>query len=178
MTEGRFYSDEEIQEIDRTARAYGFEVGRGKLATDQIEIEDGSGNPFFEKNWRELIGVAEFDTSPHVLHAKAELALAGNDADFNNSVVAAVRSFFSYGHSGGSASVGIELLYKLLKGENLTPLTGRAEEWQDRTAESCGTPLWQSRRNSEAFSTDGGKTYYLLSEIAEDRLHVTAPLEF
>jgi len=178
MDKGRFYSNEEIEEIDRTARAYGFEVGRGKLATEQIEIEEGSGNPFFEKNWKELVGVAEFDTSPHVLHAKAELALVGNDKDFDSSIIAAVRSFFSYGHSGGSASVGIDILTKLLKGENLTSLTGRAEEWQNRTAESGGTPLWQNRRNSAAFSNDGGETYWLLSELPADIIHVTAPPEF
>jgi oligoribonuclease len=45
-----------IDEIDRNARAYGFEVGRGAaLSHGQIPTSDD--NPFMEKNWRAQIGV-------------------------------------------------------------------------------------------------------------------------
>jgi hypothetical protein len=103
-----------------------------------------------------------------VQHARRELALAGNDAEFNTAMVNAVRAFASYGHSGGSASIAIPMLNDLLCQKNLTPLTDAssewnhvgAEEWPDGTKEG----VWQNCRNSEAFSKDGGKTYTLLSD--------------
>jgi hypothetical protein len=95
-----------------------------------------------------------------VQHAKRELALTTNDAEFNKAIIKAIEAFASYGHSGGSASIGIEILYDLLKFKNLTPLTDNPEEWNH-----VGSDMWQSSRNSEAFSTDGGSTYYLLSEV-------------
>lgn len=100
-----------------------------------------------------------------VLHAMRELELAGNDEDFNKSIIAAVEGFRSYGHSGGSAEVGISILHDLLQHKNLTPLTDDPKEWND-VGEMGDILTWQSVRNPEAFSRDGGKTYYLLSEGA------------
>jgi hypothetical protein len=101
-----------------------------------------------------------------VEHARRELALCGNDDDFNESIIKAVEAFASYGHSGGSASVAIPMLNDLLQFKNLTPLTDDSSEWNivDDDMQPDGVRCWQSNRNSEAFSTDGGKTYYLLSE--------------
>lgn len=96
-----------------------------------------------------------------VRHARRELALIDNDEDFNLSIIEAVRAFSKYGHSGGSASVAIPLLFDLLQFKNITPLTDDPDEWQDRSEES-GVPMWQSKRNPAAFSEDGGETYYLL----------------
>lgn len=95
-----------------------------------------------------------------VQHARRELALAGNDTDFNACIINAVRSFAAYGHSGGSAGVGIHILHDLLQFNNLTPLTDDPSEWM----KISGDGDWQSNRNPEAFSKDRGKTYYLLSE--------------
>ncbi|MET0786256.1 MAG: hypothetical protein ABWY25_06080 [Paenisporosarcina sp.] len=94
-----------------------------------------------------------------VEHAKRELALVGNDEDFNNSIIKAIEGFASYGHSGGSASVAIPMLNDLLQFKNLTPLTNDPLMWNN-----VGPNVWQSQRNSEAFSDDAGVTYYLLSE--------------
>lgn len=101
-----------------------------------------------------------------VEHAKCELALAGNDEDFNNSIIKAVEAFSEYGHSGGSASVAIPMLYDLLQFKNLTPLTNDPNEWNHIEEAVAGVSggTWQSRRNPAAFSDDGGKTYYILSE--------------
>lgn len=99
-----------------------------------------------------------------VLHAMRELDLAGNDEDFNASIIAAVEGFVSYGHSGGSHSVAVELLEDILNYRNLTPLTDNSKEWM--SVEMGDTPCWQSVRNPAAFSNDEGKTYYLLSEGA------------
>lgn len=98
-----------------------------------------------------------------VEHAKRELALMDNDDKFNESIIKAVEAFASYGHSGGSASAGIAILYDLLQFKNLMPLTNDRAEWMCVDREGN---IWQSTRNSEAFSNNRGKTYYLLSEGA------------
>lgn len=106
-------------------------------------------------------------------HAKRELALLGNEEDFNQSIIKAVEAFSDFGHSGGSASFAIPMLNDLLQFKNLSPLTDDPAEWMqvEMGEENC----WQSCRNPEAFSNDGGKTYYLLSERnASTRLYETA----
>jgi hypothetical protein len=95
-------------------------------------------------------------------HAKRELSYLNNDEDFNDSIISSIREFTKYGHSGGSASVAIEMIHDLLRWKNLTPLTDNPDEWNKISNEDT----WQSRRNPEAFSNDGGHTYYLLSEGA------------
>lgn len=97
-------------------------------------------------------------------HARRELQLIGEEEDVINWMVAVVEKFASYGHSGGSAEVCIPRLNQLLLFENLSALTNDPDEWIDRSVESGGHPMWQSKRNPQAFSEDGGQTYYLLSE--------------
>lgn len=104
-----------------------------------------------------------------VNHARRELTLCGQaaeDPEYADSIVRAVEAFASYGHSGGSASVAVEQLTALLRFQNLSPLTNAPEEWEDRSAISSA-PLWQNRRNHSAFSEDGGKTYFLLTEAGD-----------
>ena len=98
-----------------------------------------------------------------VQHAKRELELIGEEDWIVNGYLKMIRTFASMGHSGGSASVFIPTLNALLSYNNLTPLTDSPEEWMQVSDTSEGA-CWQSRRNPEAFSDDGGKTYYLLSE--------------
>lgn len=101
-------------------------------------------------------------------HARRELALVENGPDgdraFADSLLAAVEGFATYdGHSGGSASVAVDWLGRLLRFENLSPLTSDADEWMN-VSEQSGYEMWQSTRCSEAFSDDAGQTYWLLSE--------------
>lgn len=96
-------------------------------------------------------------------HAKRELELAGIEEDVRPSLLIAVAAFSSYGHSGGSAAICTSILTDLLQYKNLTPLTDSPSEWMN-VAEMSGTKLWQNIRNSECFSTDGGRTYWVLSE--------------
>lgn len=95
-----------------------------------------------------------------VEHAKRELARLGNDENFNQTIVNAVAAFAQYGHSGGSAPYATAILNDLLQFKALSPLTDDPAEWNE-----VGEGVWQNSRNSEAFSTDGGKTYYLVSEM-------------
>lgn len=97
-----------------------------------------------------------------VEHARRELELCGQtaeDPEFAQSIVKAVEGFTSYGHSGGSAVVGIQMLHDLLLRKNLSPLTSDPSEWIDRS-ELAGRPLWQNDRNPTIFSEDGGQTWY------------------
>ena len=99
-----------------------------------------------------------------VLHARRELELLGEEPEMVACLIAAVEGFASYpGHSGGSAACAIGMLERLLRFQNLAPLTDDPAEWQDQSGIS-GVPVWQNHRNSEAFSDDGGKTYWLLSD--------------
>lgn len=103
--------------------------------------------------------------SPLVAHARRELRLIGEDQFVITGLLKVVRAFADMGHSGGSAPFAIAYLDKLLRFQPLSELTDDPAEWIDRHADGMTpVPLWQSSRNPEAFSTDGGKTYYLLSE--------------
>lgn len=50
--------DVRLAEIDRNARAYGWEVGRGHLMVDRMEDCDPA-NPFLDPNWREHVQVRD-----------------------------------------------------------------------------------------------------------------------
>jgi hypothetical protein len=117
-----------------------------------------------------------------VRHARHELRLIGEDPATIRGLAKVVQAFADMGHSGSSAHFAARYLDKLLRFQPLSELTSDPAEWIDRHAEGLtSSPLWQSRRNSEAFSTDGGQTYYLLSEqeaagdIATTPLHRSKP---
>jgi hypothetical protein len=92
-------------------------------------------------------------------HARRELELIGEEPEIIDGYLKVIQAFADMGHSGGSASIAIPTLNRLLQFQNLKPLTDDPSEWNQ--VDILG---WQNNRNSEAFSTDGGKTYYLLSE--------------
>lgn len=102
-----------------------------------------------------------------VAHARMELSLLGEEPDVIEGYLKVIQAFADMGHSGGSASVAIPTINDLLQFKNLTPINDDPSTWLDVT--NMGGPdgehLWQSKRNPEVFSDDGGKTYYLLSEI-------------
>ncbi len=109
-------------------------------------------------------------------HAKRELDIlankGGHDEKLNRIIIECVEKFAEYGHSGGSASWAIPVLNDLLQFKNLSPLTDNPDEWMQVGTGGLlyrGYNVWQNRRNSEAFSHDGGKTYYLLSNGSSDQ---------
>lgn len=98
-------------------------------------------------------------------HARRELARIKEDPETVEGIVKVVQAFSDMGHSGASAFVCIPMIERLLRYEPLSPLTNDPDEWNHIAEEMAGQPdLWQSARNPEAFSHDGGITYYLLSE--------------
>jgi len=98
-----------------------------------------------------------------VEHARRELELIGEEPETVAGYLNVIEAFANMGHSGGSASVAIPVINELLQFKNLKPLTNNPDEWMN-VSEQSGYEMWQNRRNSEAFSDDGGKTYWLLSE--------------
>lgn len=54
----------------------------------------------------------------------------------------------------------------LLQGKPLTVLTSDPDEWEalHHPDEPSDDPLWISRRDRDAVSTNGGQTYFLMSE--------------
>lgn len=113
--------------------------------------------------------MSDEEESNLVTHARRELELVGEEQDVIEWFLRVVKEFASYGHSGGSASVCIPRLNQLLCYENLTPLTDDPKEWIQHTPDVFPPDgVWQNSRNGAAFSNDGGKTYYLLSEGAND----------
>lgn len=109
-----------------------------------------------------------------VAHAERELKTIGEEKYHSEKLVEMVKIFASMGHSGGSAAVAIAQLTALLEFQNLSPLTDDEDEWMFHGNVDYGMSpdawengqggIWQNKRNGEAFSNDGGKTYYLLSE--------------
>lgn len=97
-------------------------------------------------------------------HAERELNIIQEDADVVAWYLKVVSAFAEFGHSGASAEYTLQVLERLLRFQNLAPLTSAPEEWIDRSAMSSG-PLWQSLRNPEYFSKDGGQTFYSLAEL-------------
>lgn len=104
------------------------------------------------------------DESIFVAHARSELTLLNEDQETIDGVCNIMTAFSEMNLSGGAAPFVVAYVTQLMQLENLTPLTNDPDEWIDRTELTGGIPFWQSKRNSQAFSKDAGKTYYLLSE--------------
>lgn len=97
-------------------------------------------------------------------HARRELEILGEEKSTIEGYLKVVKAFADMGHSGGSAEVAIPVIEKLLRFENLKPLTNNPSEWEDRS-EMSGHPLWQNKRNPRFFSTDGGRYCWNVNEV-------------
>jgi len=107
-----------------------------------------------------------------VQHAIQEMKIAGlydEDADYGgmipDAVLKCVEAFAGQGHSGGSASIVISILERVLRFETLSPINSDPNYWMEHSAEVAGRPgVWQSTRNPAYFSQDGGRTFYSLDD--------------
>jgi len=101
-----------------------------------------------------------------VEHARKEMTRIGEEPEIIEEYVKIIQAFADMGHSGGSAIATIATLNELLQFRHLSPITDDPEEWMNIAKEVSGghEDIWQSKRNPEIFSNDGGHTYYILSE--------------
>jgi hypothetical protein len=106
-----------------------------------------------------------------VRHARIELQRINEEPETIEQYVRIIQAFSDMGHSGGSAPIAIATIYRLLMFLPLSPLTNDPDEWKFLSEDIWGVSggIWQNKRNSKAFSNDGGKTYYLLSEGGNDK---------
>lgn len=122
--------------------------------------------------------ILEEDDGNLVRHAVYELHRIGEDPDIIDWYVRVIREFASFRHTEGTLLAPLPVLAELLQLHPLTPLTDNPSEWifhdEDIWGEAGG--VWQNKRNGEAFSHDGGKSYYLLGECTDESgypLHVS-----
>lgn len=96
-------------------------------------------------------------------HAERELALIGEDIVTTEKILYVVEAFAEIELTGAASVMATEYLHQLLRRKPLSPLTNDPSEWE-RRENATGAVVWQSARDPEAFSEDGGKTYWLLSD--------------
>lgn len=107
---------------------------------------------------------AEEEVSEFKRRAINEMTIAGVDHDIygdmtSKAVLELIDVFDKQGHSGMSAGLVLSIFTSLVNGKNLSPLTNDPTEWFQHSENN-----WQNRRNSSAFSMDGGLSYYLVGE--------------
>ena len=108
-------------------------------------------------------------------HAKEELQRAGmlsKDSDYEGlagkATLELVEAFERQGHSGFSAGLVLGLFSTLARFKALSPITNDPAEWTE-----VADNLWQSKRQSDLFSADGGKTGYSCDD--RERATITFP---
>lgn len=115
----------------------------------------------------------QFHNIPHsdsnlVAHAMRELLIIGEEWETIKGVCATAQAYADMHNSGGSHSVLLPWIVRLLDFENLTALTNDPDEWThhgpDMWGGNDGRGVWQNIRNSKAFSEDEGRTYRLVFE--------------
>ena len=95
-----------------------------------------------------------------IQHARQELAIVGEEDDVVEWYISVIKKFAEFGHSGASAEYTTRVLERLLRYQHLTPINSDPQYWRE-----AAEGVWQSTRNPEYFSNDGGQTFYSLSEL-------------
>jgi hypothetical protein len=98
-------------------------------------------------------------------HARRELTLIGETPAVIDLLVQLVEVFVTWNTIAPKAVVTpMQTIQMLLDNKPLTPLTNDPAEWQvvgQRQLFAGNMNVWRSIRDPKAYSTDGGKTYWL-----------------
>jgi hypothetical protein len=99
-------------------------------------------------------------------HAREELKRAGEDPQTAQAILDVIEMFVAGGltNDGTTHAIATTYVEHLLRRRPLTPLTTDPAEWEELTNPQ-GYTIWQSKRNPVAFSDDGGKKYWLLTDL-------------
>jgi hypothetical protein len=104
-------------------------------------------------------GVIPTNLSDLSKHAIGELSLIKEDAKIILWYVSVIEAFNIMQLPPEASEHCVGTLTQLLRYGNLAPLTDEPREWIQ-----IGDNLWQSIRNRDAFSNNGGTTYKLYSQ--------------
>ena len=104
-------------------------------------------------------GVIPTNLSDLSKHAIGELSLIKEDTKIILWYVSVIEAFNIMQLEPEASDHCVATLTQLLRYGNLAPLTDEPREWVQ-----IGDELWQSIRNRDAFSNNGGTTYKLYSE--------------
>ena len=104
-------------------------------------------------------GVIPTNLSDLSKHAIGELSLIKEDPKIILWYVSVIEAFNIMQLPPEASDHCVATLTQLLRYGNLAPLTDEPKEWIQ-----IGDDLWQSIRNRDAFSNNGGLTYKLYSE--------------
>jgi len=96
-------------------------------------------------------------------HAIYELTYQGITGDDYDNIVNIVGTFANYTDVEEREAIMNKVMI-LLQFKPLTPLTNEAGQWVDRSSTSGERPEWQSKRDPDAWSHDGGQTFYYASK--------------
>ena len=95
-----------------------------------------------------------------VEHARAELSRLREDSDLILPILKVVLEFQAQDFNPLARGFAVEYLHQLLREKPLSVLTDDPQEWEKLPDQM----VWQSRRDPEARSLDGGKTFWLRSD--------------
>jgi hypothetical protein len=104
-------------------------------------------------------GVIPTNLSDLSKHAIGELSLIKEDPKIILWYVSVIEAFNIMQLQPEASDHCVATLTQLLRYGNLAPLTDEPKEWIQ-----IGDELWQSIRNRDAFSNNGGTTYKLYSQ--------------
>ena len=104
-------------------------------------------------------GVIPTNLSDLSKHAIGELSLIKEDTKIILWYVSVIEAFNIMQLEPEASDHCVATLTQLLRYGNLAPLTDEPREWV-----RIGDELWQSIRNRDAFSNNGGTTYKLYSQ--------------
>lgn len=116
-------------------------------------------------------GVIPTNLSDLSRHAIGELSLIKEDTKIILWYVSVIEAFNIMQLEPEASDHCVATLTQLLRYGNLAPLTDEPREWIQ-----IGDNLWQSIRNRDAFSNNGGTTYKLYSNN-NDVEHATMKME-
>ena len=116
-------------------------------------------------------GVIPTNLSAMSKHAIVELSLIKEDPKIVLWYVSVLEAYNIMQLTVEASDHCLETLTRLIRYENLAPLTDEPMEWV-----KVADDMWQSIRNYDAYSNNGGKTFKLHSEN-NDVEHATMKME-
>jgi hypothetical protein len=116
-------------------------------------------------------GVIPTNLSAMSKHAIVELSLIKEEPKIVLWYVSILEAYNAMNLTEEASDHCLQTLNRLIRYENLAPLTNEPMEWV-----KVADDLWQSIRNYDAFSNNGGETYKLYSEN-NDVEHATMKME-